>query len=281
MTRKNPKRSGGPQSPKGKAVTAQNAIKLGTYSALPVLPGENPEEFNQLVDHFNHDFHPADITESALVRDLAVLAWKKLRLERLENDYLIKKSNAPITLEEFIDCGLKFNEARFNFWVKHQFFNDEKLDLARRSWAYIKPLLHTEITPVQLQEIKALNHLIYDAVVSMYRQAVPFVGAEINEYELLVKTAHYPDQPRRLITSLVFEKFIEFYEAGFWCAEHQSEIEQAILQIKQERILKIMQSDSTRRANDDLSRSLMRTLSEYRKHHQWRMQNRVIDADEE
>ena len=58
-------------------------------------------------------------------------------------------------------------------------------------------------------------------------------------------------------------------------------IEQAILQIKQERLLKMMQSDGVRRANDDLSRSLIRTLAEFRKHHEWRMQHRVIDTEEE
>ena len=42
----------------------------------------------------------------------------------------------------------------------------------------------------------------------------------------------------------------------------------------------MMQSDGVRRANDDLSRSLIRTLAEFRKHHDWRMQHRVIDTEE-
>ena len=35
-----------------------------------------------------------------------------------------------------------------------------------------------------------------------------------------------------------------------------------------------------RRANDDLSRSLMKVINEFRKHHQWRMQYGIIDAGE-
>lgn len=280
MTRKNPKRSGGPRSPEGKAVVAQNATKLGTYSALPVLPSENPEEFNQLVDHFNHDFQPADTIETALVRDLAVLTWKKLRLEKLENEYFINKSNAPIALEEFIDTGLKFNKDRYDFWIADQRFKDSDLKNVRDTLALIKPNLRVGISEDQLAEVKKLNPMIYDSMFNYYRQLDPLAEADISDWELVNKTVRLANQPERFLTSVVFEQYVAYYEAVLWCTKYQSEIEQAILQIKQERILKIMQSDSTRRANDDLSRSLVRTLSEYRKHYQWRMQNRVVDANE-
>jgi hypothetical protein len=281
MVIKNPKRSGGPRSAEGKLAVSQNALKTGTYSNLPILPHENQEEFNQLIDQFNHDFHPADIIETTLVRELAVLTWKKLRLEKLENEYFIKRTNAPISLEDLIDSGIKFNQVRFDFWDGLKFFDNKKIEDARNVLAYLKPILYSEITPEQLQEVKSLNSLIYDNIVNIYRNVVPTAGADISDAELVIKMASYPDQPKRLITSMVFEKFIGFYQAGFWCTERQSEIEQAVLQIKQERILGIMQSDNTRRANDDLSRAFMRTLEQFRKHHQWRMQHRVFDTEEE
>ena len=67
MTIKNIKRSGGPKTTKGKLTVAQNALKTGTYSNLAVLPYEDPEEFNQLLNYFIHDFQPADIIETSLV----------------------------------------------------------------------------------------------------------------------------------------------------------------------------------------------------------------------
>ncbi len=90
-------------------------------------------------------------------------------------------------------------------------------------------------------------------------------------------------QPEQFITSIVFEQYIVHYEASLWCVEYQTQIEAAVSQIKQERIFKMMLSDSSRRPNDDLSRSFTRTLAEYRKHQQWHMQNRVVDVkkDEE
>lgn len=280
MTLKNQKRSGGPTSPEGKLIASQNSLQTGAYSSLAVLPTENQEEFNQLLDHFNHDFQPADMVETALVRDLAILTWKKLRLEKLENDYFIKKSNVPITLEELIDCGLKFNATRYEFWVKQGSFDEKTLVKARSALNYIRPIVHSAITTSQLQEVKKLNSLIYDNIIAFYHASMPFAVDQIADADLVAKSVLYEDQPKRLITTIVLGKFVEFYEAGFWCTERKSKIDEAVLQIKQERTLKIMQSDSTRRANDDLSRSFMRTLSEYRKHHQWRMQNRVIDVED-
>ena len=71
------------------------------------------------------------------------------------------------------------------------------------------------------------------------------------------------------------------YEAGLWSTRMHDKIEEAIVQIKQERLLNVMQSGSVLRANDDLSRSIMRTLSEFRRHPEWRIKNRLVDANEE
>ena len=46
-------------------------------------------------------------------------------------------------------------------------------------------------------------------------------------------------------------------------------------------MLNLMQSRGVLRANDDLSRSAMRTFSEFMKHHEWRIKNRLVDANEE
>ena len=40
------KRTGGPKTEEGKSLASKNALKTGAYSALTVLPNENPEEFN-------------------------------------------------------------------------------------------------------------------------------------------------------------------------------------------------------------------------------------------
>jgi len=105
--------------------------------------------------------------------------------------------------------------------------------------------------------------------------------AEISDWDLVDKVVRLPNKPEQFLTSIVFQQFIVEYEAGLWSTRMHDKIEEAIVQIKQERLLNMIQSDNVRRANDDLGRSIMRTLSEFRKHHEWRIKNRIIDANEE
>lgn len=281
MTIKNSKRTGGPRTTEGKLAVSQNALKTGAYSNLAVLPNENPEEFNQLVDQFKHDFHPADVIENSLVHELASLTWKKLRLEKLEQAVFVKKLNAPIKMEELIDCGLKFDQDRYDFWTKLINLEDDVLQNAEDTLELIKPNMRVGISEELLIEIKTLNPKIHEAVIDYYRQVDPLADVEISDEDLVSKTMRYNKQPEQFLTSLVFQRYVQFYEAGIWCTKNHDKINDAIEQIKQERLLNLMQSGGVLRANDDLSRSVMRTLSEFRKHHEWRMKNRLVDANKE
>lgn len=53
------------------------------------------QELVELEQYFIEDFAPQGASESALVHDLTVLAWKKLRLERLEYWQLRDRLNKP------------------------------------------------------------------------------------------------------------------------------------------------------------------------------------------
>ncbi len=281
MVIKNSKRTGGPRTTEGKLAVSQNAVKTGAYSNLAVLPNESPEEFNQLVDQFKHDFHPADVIENSLVHELASLTWKKLRLEKLEQSVFVKKMNAPVTMEELIDCGLKFNKARFDNWDQAMTLSDEDIERLKKTLKLIRPLQKVGISEEQLVEVKKLNPDAYEYLVDYYRRIEPFALPEISVCDLVEKTVRFPNEPERFLTSHVFELFVTSFEAAIWCNNNSDKINSAIEQIKQERLLSLMQSGGALRANDDLSRSLMRTLSEFRKHHEWRIKNRLVDANEE
>jgi hypothetical protein len=246
-----------------------------------VLPNENPEEFNRLVSQFHHDFHPSDVIETSLVRELAVITWKKLRLERLEQDYFIKKLNAPASIEELAECGLQFTQERYNFWVKGDTFDEDTISKFKRTLDLIKSNLRNRLTVDQLRAVKALNPIIYQSLIDFFRKLEPLASPELSDEELVDKTVRFENQSEQYITSVIFERFVTLIEAGLWCIKRFDEIDQAVIQIKQQRLLKIMQSDEVRRTNDDLSRSLMRTLEQFRKHNQWRMKHHVIEANEE
>lgn len=104
---------------------------------------------------------------------------------------------------------------------------------------------------------------------------------EISDFDLVDKVVRHIKQPEQFLTSLVLQRYVLWYEAAIWCTNNHGKINDAIEQVKQERLLNMMQSGSVLRANDDLSRSIMRALSEFRKHHEWRIKNRLVDANEE
>lgn len=88
-------RSGGPRIAAGRQAVAGNALRTGAYAAQVVLPGEDPAHFQEIEQQFLHDFVPADVAESALVHQLAVITWKKLRLDRIEHSHFLGLIHRP------------------------------------------------------------------------------------------------------------------------------------------------------------------------------------------
>ena len=272
------RRSGGPKTLEGKLVASQNSLKTGAYSSLATLPNENPDEFNQLNNQFNNDFHPKDIVETSLVREMALITWKKLRLEKLEQSYFIKKLNAPIKLEELMECGLSFSDKKFAFWVETAKISDEEVKSYNETLKLIKPYLDQNITVEQLIEIQKNCATVYSFLLDAYNKLDPLVKVDPSHITLVNKTFDNYGRPDKYFISSIFELLVTRYESALWCTENYDKINAAIEQIKQERLLLIMQSDGVRRANDDLSRSFFRALTEFRKQRQWRMQNNLIDV---
>ncbi len=233
MVIKNSKLSGGPRTTEGKLALSQNALKTGAYTNLVVLPNESAEEFNQLVEQFKHNFHPADVIGNSLVHELAMLTWKKLRLDKLEQAVLVKKLNAPIKMEELIDCGLKFDQERYEFWSKSAKLEDDVLQNAKDTLELIKPNMRVGISEDLLLEIKTLNPKVHETLVDYYRQADPFAEVEISDFDVVCKIVRHNKQLEKFLTSLVFQRFIADYEAAIWCTKNHDKINDAIEQIKQ------------------------------------------------
>jgi len=58
-----------------------NALRHGLRARTVVLPGENREEFNQLCDDLEVEWHPQSRTEQFYVEQMAVSQWKLTRME--------------------------------------------------------------------------------------------------------------------------------------------------------------------------------------------------------
>jgi len=97
VPRPNRARSGGPKTAAGRAVGTHNALKTGAYAMQAVLPGEDPAQFAELERQLVHDFEPVGAAEAAMVHDLAILTWKKLRIDRVEHAVMMQLIRQPLT----------------------------------------------------------------------------------------------------------------------------------------------------------------------------------------
>ena len=101
-------RSGGPQTAEGKKRASMNALKTGVYSPMVVLPGENEADFEELVLLFCQDLQAVGPVELMYARQLAALAWKRMRLEQLEHRVTLDRLDRYPTLEEFQKVDLNY-----------------------------------------------------------------------------------------------------------------------------------------------------------------------------
>ncbi len=84
----NSRRSTGPRSERGKAVSSGNSLKLRPFSEVVARSmralGERPEDFEQMHKAMAAAMEPRDAWEAAWVQDIAILRWRLERLQRAE-----------------------------------------------------------------------------------------------------------------------------------------------------------------------------------------------------
>ena len=74
--RRNAKKSTGPTSPAGKAAASMNNLRHGLSARTIILPGENKEEFDEILAGLQQEYQPQSSSEHYLVREAAVAQWK-------------------------------------------------------------------------------------------------------------------------------------------------------------------------------------------------------------
>ncbi len=82
--RKNAKQSTGPQTPDGKEIVAQNALKHGLTAQKPLIPGEDPAHFAQFNDSMLAQFDPQGPLETILANRIITLTWQLNRAPRIQ-----------------------------------------------------------------------------------------------------------------------------------------------------------------------------------------------------
>jgi len=81
----NAKKSTGPLTEEGKQRSSMNAMTHGIFSTIPLLPGENLEQFKLLEEEIIKAYQPTDAMESLLVQRVYLTCMRQIRLREAES----------------------------------------------------------------------------------------------------------------------------------------------------------------------------------------------------
>jgi len=267
-------KSTGPRTEKGKKVVSQNALKSGVYARDIVLPTESLADFEVLHQNFIGDFKPQDIVGAQLVHDMAVVVWKRMRLERIENKVLTELLNAPTREEEAVGSRYLWRSEVANLADVIHLLTDEylqELEVALRS-------------AIEFQE-----HQLSDEQISEFAKAIPmldeFLNLQYPDYELTPTYKMLSAYPRKLNLELnenasiseMLKIAIKEMRENQWLGTHRDAILREYAAVRNRRMMAFMENAGTSRAFDDLRRSFSKLLAEYRRHEAWLKDRGSID----
>ena len=276
-----PQRSGGPKTAAGRQAVAGNAMRTGAYAAQVVLPGEDPAHFQELEQQFLHDFAPADVAQSALVHQLAVITWKKLRLDRIEHsNYLgfIHREYLPLELAPVAHLLPPVGAlAWVNALRHHSLAERDAIATAVQLATTLSAVPAGGYPPDTLAHIQAQAPLLYQ---HLQLQAAEF-NQPIPEPEWLTTEVCGNDAQDVIFLTYGCTSFCEVHDDGQWLLRHRDAAEAAIRQLQEKRILMAMQQSGLNRIHDDLDRAFQRTLSELRRQQNWRRDRATVTVTPE
>jgi len=111
--RANAQKSTGPKTPEGKAKVAQNNWKHGLTGTFRVLPGENQQTYDDLLDEFVRVEKPADGLELQLVRKMAESNWISARAVRLQEGCIVNTSTPELAAQKLASAAVSNQLERF------------------------------------------------------------------------------------------------------------------------------------------------------------------------
>jgi hypothetical protein len=79
-SRANGRKSRGPKTPEGKAISSQNRVNHGLFVDRSLLPGEDKKELRKVLARELLEHQPESPIENQIVQKLALYQWKQMRI---------------------------------------------------------------------------------------------------------------------------------------------------------------------------------------------------------
>jgi hypothetical protein len=270
-------RTGGPKTQLGKLASSNNSLKTGAYSVQQILPGERQEDFDELHKMFVDDFQPIGVVEASLVHEIALLAWKKLRLERVENQYLYGVLNATLTSEEYFVAGLSRKEEIT--WLL-QDLSAMTGEFVAKHQQYLNWARAAEKRTLKQEEVNQIQKDDEDFYIYLKREVYESHSGSAMQIRF-VRWADDTDDESELSAEDVAKalgNMIKRSESVLYVHKHLEEITNIQNLIRDRRLKAFMESAGPIRAYQDLSRAFFKVLDELRKQQDWRLKNKTLES---
>ena len=270
-----PRRSGGPKTPDGKLAASRNAIKTGAYAIQALLPGESEEEFRELEQLFIDDFLPSGISEASQVHALAVIVWKKIRLEKLESRHIRDLLNKFPRSSEFSAVGFDKYPQSAEEWVNHpEKISDLNLEELQSGYWTLAALKKHRFDEGEMQdfqkEIPAIFKRMQDLLIELGIKDLSISGMVGTRYHFGADTRPIEDAADTLMEQL---------QGQIWAIQNEELLLKVRQQIRNKRLMEYLNLSRSQRVADDLDRSYFKILDELRKLKEWRRKQSVIDVE--
>jgi len=265
-----PTREGGPTTAVGKSSSSRNATKHGMYSPMVVLPSESEFEFNTLKQELIDEHSPRDSVQLMLVHDLAVLVWKKRRLESLESRMIASRIADPISSEELQD-ELMFYFPKDREWILDLLsaLTEEFAQTHQHRRDYAKKLirLFQILRAGDLECMKIECPSLYEFIQNRadYRMLSPHMRTSEGLINTMFSlTGSGKDDQSFLLMELYGA--VDESKQILWGYKHLAEIQRGIEKIRDKRHMQMNYRSNTHRLYEELGKSMARTCSELSRH---------------
>ena len=272
LLNRTPTRGGGPATAVGKSSSSRNATKHGMYSPSVVLPSESEFEFNALKQEFIDEHSPRDSVQLMLVHDLAVLVWKKRRLESLESRMISSRIADPISSEELQD-ELMFYFPEDREWIldllsalTEEFVqtHQHRSDYAQKMIRLFRILRAGDLELMKI-ECPSLDEFIQNR--ADYRMLSPHMRTSEGLINTMFSLTGSGKDDQSFLLMELYGAMDESKQI-LWGYEHLAEIQRGIEKIRDKRHMQMNYRSNTHRLYGELGKSIARTCSELSKHQQ-------------
>jgi len=135
--------STGPRSADGKARSSMNNLRYGFRSQSVLLPGDDPAEYEALLQELCDHFGPRDLSEQRMIREMADAEWRLRRTRhyqeelltlRIEDIAVARPDASPIALQALAYDALLTESRGFAQFLRYETKYERQYNTAYNQW---------------------------------------------------------------------------------------------------------------------------------------------------